>query len=90
MEYLKFIYLDESGNLGFSEKSGTYFVVASLCVNEEKIVNKCIKNARTGLTKKYKKNELKFSNSSDINRRRVLQCISKRDVSLPGLVLNKK
>ncbi len=77
MECLKFIYLDESGNLGFSEKSGTYFVVAGLCVNEEKIVNKWIKNARTGLTKKYKKNELKFSNLSDVNRRRVLQCISK-------------
>jgi hypothetical protein len=87
---LKYIYLDESGDLGFSKKSGPYFVVAGLCVDEEKIVDRCIKNARTGLTKKYKKNELKFSNSSDANRRRVLQCISNKDVSLSCLILNKK
>jgi hypothetical protein len=87
--YLKYIYLDESGNLGFTEKSGTYFVVASLCVDSEKTVHRCIKNVRTGLNSKYKKNELKFSNSSNANRRRVLQCISRRDISLSFLVLNK-
>ena len=86
---MKYIYLDESGNLGFTEKSGTYFVVASLCVDSEKTVHRCIKNARTGLNSKYKKNELKFSNSSNANRRRVLQCISRRDISLSCLVLNK-
>jgi hypothetical protein len=47
------------------------------------------KNVRTGLNSKYKKNELKFSNSSNANRRRVLQCISRRDISLSFLVLNK-
>ena len=87
---MKHIYLDESGNLGFSEKSGTYFIVAGLCVDQSKTVDRCIKNARTGLTKKYKKNELKFSNSSDANRTRVLRCISNRDVSLSYLALNKK
>jgi hypothetical protein len=89
VNYLKHIYLDESGNLGFSEKSGKYFIVAGLCVEDSKTVDRCIKNARTGLTKKYKKNELKFSNSSDPNKRRVLSCISKRDVSLSYLALNK-
>ncbi len=43
------------------------------------------KNAKTGLTKRYKKNELKFSNSSDVNRRRVLQCISNiMNISVPS------
>jgi hypothetical protein len=86
---VKHIYLDESGNLGFSEKSGKYFIVAGLCVDESKTVDRCIKNARTGLSKKYKQNELKFSNSSDANKRRVLHCISLRDVSLSYLALNK-
>ena len=89
MNFLKYIYLDESGNLGFTEKSGKFFVVAALCVEEEKIVNRCIKNARKGLAKKYKQNELKFSNSSDANRRRVLNCIARRDVSISYLALNK-
>lgn len=87
---MKYIYLDESGNLGFTERSGKFFIVAGLCVGEEKIVNRCIKNARTGLTKKYKKNELKFSNSSNANKRRVLKCVALRDVSLSYLALNKK
>lgn len=86
---MKYIFLDESGNLGFTEKSGKYFIVAALCVHEEKLVDRCIKNARKGLTKKYKKNELKFSNSSDKNRRRVLKCIAHRDVSISYLALNK-
>jgi hypothetical protein len=87
---MKHIYLDESGNLGFTEKSGEYFIVAGLCVNNEKEANKCIKNVKTELAKKYKQNELKFSNSADINRRRVLKCISRRDVSISCLILKKE
>lgn len=87
---MKFIYLDESGNLGFSEKSGEFFVVAALCCEEEKIVDRCIKKARTGLSKKYKKTEMKFSNSSDVTRRRVLSCISKRDISISYLCVKKE
>ena len=30
-------------NLGFTEKSGEFFVVAGLRVDEENIVNRCIK-----------------------------------------------
>ncbi|MDD3754466.1 MAG: DUF3800 domain-containing protein [Methanobacterium sp.] len=86
---MNFIYLDESGNLGFSEKSTQYFVVAALCCNEMKTVDMCIKRVRNGLTKKYKKNEMKFSNSSDTTRRRVLKCIARRDVSIAYLSLDK-
>jgi len=52
---LKYIFLDESGDLGFTPKSSKYFIVACLCVDEEKIVNRCIKTVRKGLSKKYKK-----------------------------------
>lgn len=89
-EFLKFIYLDESGNLGFKANSGKYFVVAALCVKEEKIVNRCIKNARHGLSKKSKRIELKFSNSSDTVKKRVLKCIVRKDVSIAYLSLNKE
>lgn len=88
-DVLRYIYLDESGNLGFKENSGKYFVVAALCVEEEKIINRCIKNARDGLSKKHKKIELKFSNSSDTVKRRVLKCIVRKDVSISYILLNK-
>lgn len=42
-DFLKYIYLDESGNLGFSDASGEYFVVEALCCEEEKSANRCIK-----------------------------------------------
>ena len=86
---LNYIYLDESGNLGFTEKSTEYFVVAALCCAEMKTVDRCIKRARSGLSKKYKKNEMKFSNSTDATRRRVLECISRLDVSIAYLSLDK-
>lgn len=87
---MNFIYLDESGNLGFSEKSGEYFVVAGLCCEHEKTVNRCIKKVRTGLSKKYTKTEMKFSNSSDVTRRRVLDCIAKMDISISYLAVKKE
>lgn len=88
-DYLQYIYLDESGNLGFTPKSGEYFIVAALCCKTEKDVNRCIKNARTGLGKKYKSVEMKSSNSSDATKRRVLECIAKRDVSIAYIALKK-
>lgn len=86
---LKYIFLDESGDLGFTPKSSKYFIVACLCVDEEKIVKRCIKTVRKGLSKKYKKTELKFSNSSKTTKRRVLECIALKNISISYLALNK-
>lgn len=41
-----YIYLDESGDLGFSEKSSNYFVITLLLVKEPKEVKNCIKKIR--------------------------------------------
>jgi hypothetical protein len=87
---LKYIFLDESGDLGFKPKSSKYFVVAALCTETEKTTTRCIKNVRTGLSKKYTRAELKFTESSDVTRRRVLECISKREVSVSYITLNKE
>lgn len=86
---LKYMFLDESRDLGFTPKSSKYFIIACLCVDEEKTVNRCIKTVRQGLSKKYKKAELKFSNSSKTTRRRVLECIALKNVSISYLALNK-
>jgi len=77
---LKYIFLDESGDLGFTPNSSKYFIVACICVDREKTVNRCIKTVHQGLSKKYKKTELKFSNSSDHTRRRVLECLAGKNI----------
>jgi len=78
------IFLDESGDLGFSEKSQPYFVIAILITKDKKPIENCIKRVRQRkLPKKYKnKPELKYRNSNHIIRRSVLKCLSKRDIEI--------
>jgi len=47
------IYLDESGELGFSDKSSKYFVIVLVVCDDEKSLKRTIKNIRN---KKLKKN----------------------------------
>lgn len=86
---LRHIFLDESGDLGFHKRSSKYFIVAALCTENEKTTTRCIKNIRKKLSKKYTQAELKFSESSDVTRRRVLECITKRNVSISYITLDK-
>ncbi len=75
------IYLDESSNLGGlganASEDDPYFLLAALVVTEDLPIERCIKNIRRRkIKKKYKKaSELKFSNSNENIRRRVLECI---------------
>jgi len=69
------IFLDESGDLGFSEKSQQYFVIAILITKDKKPIENCIKRIRQRkLPKKYKKiPELKFTNSDNVIRKSISQ-----------------
>jgi len=86
------IFLDESGDLGFSEKSQQYFVIAILITKDKKPIENCIKRIRQRkLPKKYKKiPELKFTNSDNVIRKSILKCLSKRNVELSYILLNKR
>jgi len=57
-----YIYLDESGDLGFSSRSSKYFVIAALLTKDRLQIEKCITKVRKErLPKKYKKiSELKY------------------------------
>lgn len=92
MECNMHIFLDEAGDLGFTEKSQLYFVIAILITKDKKPIENCIKRIRQRkLPKKYKKKpELKFRNSSDIIRKSVLKCLSKRDIEISYILLNKR
>ncbi len=87
-----YIYLDESGDLGFSSKASKYFVIGALITKDPLKIEKCISKVRKErLPNKYKKiHELKYHNSDNIVRRRILQCIAKTDTEIAYAVLRKR
>jgi len=88
------IYIDESGNLGgigsnISEED-PYFVLAALVAREEIPIRRCIKDVRQTLKKKYKvKSELKFKESNNPTKRRILECIAKTNNDISYVFLRK-
>lgn len=88
-----YAYIDESGDLGFSPKSTSFFVVAYLILEHPIDIQITLKRLLKRLHKrrKYarKAHELKFSKSSDYVRRKVLSSICKSDVEIGFIVLEK-
>ncbi len=87
-----YIYLDESGDLGFGPKASNYFLIAALLAKDPLRIQKCITKVRKErLPNKYKKiSELKYHNSDNIIRRRILQCVAKTDASVAYAILRKR
>ncbi|MFT4244784.1 MAG: DUF3800 domain-containing protein [Candidatus Woesearchaeota archaeon] len=74
----KYIFIDESGNLGFSKGSSKYLIITALIVEDTRPLKRIIKKLRT---KKFKKelhtaNEIKAVSSSDLLREVFLQEIT--------------
>ena len=88
------VYLDESGNLGglgskVSEED-PYFVLAALVTREDAPIRRCIKDVRQTLKKKYKvKSELKFNESDDPSKRRILECVAKTNSDIAYVFVRK-
>lgn len=51
------IFIDESGDLGFSSGSSKWFVITMLLTSQHRKVEKCVKKVHRGLRKKDKKFE---------------------------------
>ena len=85
------IFIDESGDLGFTEKSSKFFVVAALIVYDHLPIHRCFKKIRQNKLKKKFKDlpEFKFNNSGKEIKHRVLKCIAKSDVDIAYCVLRK-
>lgn len=85
------IYLDESGDLGFGPHASKYFVLVAVIARDPDQVGRCIKRIRgQKLPKKYKQiPELKFHNSSQTIKERVLSCIARTDTDIAYAVLRK-
>ena len=85
---MQHIFLDESGDLGFGLSK--YFVIAALYTKNPKPVYNCIKRIKKSTTKKYRKTqELHFSESAYTLRRRVLECLVKKNIQISYLMLNR-
>lgn len=88
------IYIDESGNLGgigskIAEED-PYFVLAALVAREEIPIRRCIKDVRQTLKKRYKvKSELKFKESDEPTKRRILKCIAETNNDISYVFLRK-
>jgi len=87
-----YIFLDESGDLGFSQKSSKWFILTILFIDNHRKIEKCIKKVHRGLKKKYRKvAELHAYHSDSITKTRILRLLSTiEDLKILCVILNKK
>src|SRR3990167_10888689 len=90
-----YLYIDERGDLGFSGKGSSYFVITCVKINDDYtnvLFKRIPKEVREKtLSKKPKKqSEFKFSNSSLLIRERFLTRAAKLDIEIYSLIVNKE
>ena len=87
-----YVFLDESGDLGFSNKSSRWFILTMVFTSNHRKIEKCIKKVHHNLKKKYKRvAELHAYHSDAITKKRILQLLSvTEDLKILCIVLNKK
>jgi len=92
---MAYIFLDESGDLGFNfkkKKTSKYFVIACLFVKEERPVEKIVKKIFNGFSKTERKNHsgtLHAYKEKPATRQKLLGLLNKKDVSIISIYLNK-
>lgn len=86
------IYIDESGDIGFGPKSSPFFVIAALIIHQPLQIQRCFKKIRKNRLKKKLRElpELKFNNSDNVIKRRVLDCLATSDIEFWCSVLRKE
>lgn len=86
------IFLDESGDLGFSQHSSRWFVLTIVLTNDHRRIEKVVKKIHRGLKKKYRKvMELHAYHADSITKKRILRHLADlKDIKVLCIVLNKK
>lgn len=91
---MSFIFMDESGNLGFDfNKKGTtsYFLITFLFSENKRPIEKCVKKVHSGLRRKYKKvGVLHAYIEEPATKKRLLSLLAKKDCKVMTILLNKK
>lgn len=90
---MKYIFLDESGDLGFGSKSSKFFTIFLLVcgVYEEQETQRIIKKIRQRVLKKKLRQvpEIKWNNSSEIIKQKVFEKLSKTNFEVFTIILDK-
>jgi len=86
------IFLDESGDLGFSQRSSRWFILTIVLTNNHRKIEKAVKKIHKGLKKKYKKvKELHAYHADSITKKRMLKLLSELDdCQILCIILNKE
>lgn len=89
---MAYIFLDESGDLGFKKTSSKWFIFTIAIVSNPRSLEKVVKKVWRSLRKKHKHlGELHASKEKDVTRRRMLKILSEsEDLSVMCVILNKK
>jgi hypothetical protein len=89
---MNYVFIDESGDLGFSKNSSKWFIFTIALTDDFRKLEKIIKKARKSLFKKDKKvSELHSYHSNEITRKRILNELNKIDnLKILCVVLNKE
>lgn len=89
----KYIYIDESGDLGFGSKSSKFFVITLMAFDDliESDIGRIIKKTRIKILKKKMKrcSELKGNNSQDSVRKEILTRLSQKNIEVYAIILEK-
>lgn len=92
---MTYLYIDESGDLGFGKHGSSYFVLTCIKIDDERVhqsfcrIPKKVRQRK--LSKKHKRlAELKFSNSSDAIRNDFLRRVAALDVEIYAVVIPKE
>jgi len=85
-----YVFIDESGDLGFTERSTKYYVIASVETRNLLNLSRVIKQVRKTLRKKQRNiPEFKFARSDDVIRKRLLKKAVEEDLAFSVIVLQK-
>lgn len=89
---MAYIFLDESGDLGFSHRSSKWFILTIVFIKNHRRIEKCVKRVHKGLRKKYRKvKELHAYHSDKITKKRILRLLSEtEDLRILCIILNKR
>jgi hypothetical protein len=90
-----YIFLDESGDLGFDfrkKKTSKFFVVTCLFTGNKRPIEKIVKKTHSELKKKYKRRFgiLHAVKEKPITRQRLLKRLNEKDCTIMTIYLNKK
>lgn len=89
---MAYIFLDESGDLGFKSTSSNWFLFTIVLTNDHRKIEKCVRNAHQRLARKYKKvGELHAYHAQPAVRKKLLSDLAQiEDLKILCIVLNKK